>query len=161
MKMPNKSIHLIGLACLQSLFFFVTMATLSFVLSWVFLLGSTGASHIIDNKRLPWSTSSNRAVLVTENAGTAPRRPSGVPTLQPESAHSSTVGGRPPQEQEINICDPKHAVLKFFMFDMPPEFRFGLLEWKPDADSNSVWPNISKKIPSYPGGLNLQHSIEY
>ncbi|CAH1442984.1 unnamed protein product [Lactuca virosa] len=47
------------------------------------------------------------------------------------------------------------------MYDLPPEFHFGLLGWK--EDRNQIWPNVSNlnQIPSYPGGLNLQHSIEY
>ncbi|OMP08155.1 Exostosin-like protein [Corchorus olitorius] len=47
------------------------------------------------------------------------------------------------------------------MYDLDPEFHFGLLDWKPEAGSHSVWPDIRTHIPSYPGGLNLQHSIEY
>ncbi|XP_010931459.1 probable arabinosyltransferase ARAD1 [Elaeis guineensis] len=64
-----------------------------------------------------------------------------------------------PKEQELKKCDPSKAILKVFMYDMPPEFHFGLLDWV--ADGKSVWPDIRTKIPSYPGGLNLQHSIEY
>ncbi|XP_031126172.1 probable arabinosyltransferase ARAD1 isoform X2 [Ipomoea triloba] len=39
------------------------------------------------------------------------------------------------------------------------EFHFGLLDWKPEG--NNVWPDIRTKVPRYPGGLNVQHSIEY
>ncbi|XP_065852482.1 probable arabinosyltransferase ARAD1 isoform X2 [Euphorbia lathyris] len=49
--------------------------------------------------------------------------------------------------------------LKVFMYDLPPEFHFELLDWK--SEGGSVWPDIKTKIPGYPGGLNLQHSIEY
>ncbi|XP_074287207.1 putative arabinosyltransferase ARAD1 [Silene latifolia] len=52
----------------------------------------------------------------------------------------------------------KH-VLKVFMYDLPPEFHFGILDWKPQG--SSVWPDIRKTVPHYPGGLNLQHSIEH
>ena len=45
------------------------------------------------------------------------------------------------------------------MYDLPAEFHFGLLNWTPEGES--VWPDIRTKIPAYPGGLNLQHSIEY
>ncbi|XP_019157916.1 PREDICTED: probable arabinosyltransferase ARAD1 [Ipomoea nil] len=48
--------------------------------------------------------------------------------------------------------------LKVFMYDLPPEFHFGLLGWK---GKKSVWPDIRTEVPPYPGGLNLQHSIEY
>ncbi|XP_019162886.1 PREDICTED: probable arabinosyltransferase ARAD1 isoform X2 [Ipomoea nil] len=53
-------------------------------------------------------------------------------------------------------CDP---VLKVYMYDLPPEFHFGLLDWKPEG--NNVWPDIRTNLPRYPGGLNVQHSIEY
>ncbi|CAO2826790.1 unnamed protein product [Amaranthus hypochondriacus] len=58
-------------------------------------------------------------------------------------------------------CNRNKALLKVYMYDMPPEFHFGLLEWK--AGPNQKWPDVRvpKHIPRYPGGLNLQHSIEY
>lgn len=46
------------------------------------------------------------------------------------------------------------------MYDMSPEFHFGLLGWRPKG-KNDVWPDLRGKVPDYPGGLNLQHSIEY
>ncbi|XP_058788366.1 probable arabinosyltransferase ARAD1 [Vicia villosa] len=65
-------------------------------------------------------------------------------------------------EQEMNMaCDPNRALLKVFMYDLPPEFHFGLLGWK--GSVNQTWPNVDNpsRVPRYPGGLNLQHSIEY
>lgn len=58
-------------------------------------------------------------------------------------------------------CDQNKALLRVYMYDMPPEFHFGLLDWK--AGPNQIWPDVSdpKHVPRYPGGLNLQHSIEY
>ncbi|KAL8150806.1 hypothetical protein V2J09_020614 [Rumex salicifolius] len=56
-------------------------------------------------------------------------------------------------------CGAKKLSLKVFMYDLPPEFHFGLLGWK--QEGSSVWPDTKTKIPPYPGGLNLQHSIEY
>ncbi|KZV29558.1 xylogalacturonan beta-1,3-xylosyltransferase-like [Dorcoceras hygrometricum] len=50
-------------------------------------------------------------------------------------------------------------VLKVFMYDLPSEFHFSLLGWK--RKGKSVWPDIRAEVPGYPGGLNLQHSIEY
>lgn len=47
------------------------------------------------------------------------------------------------------------------MYDLPSEFHFGLLDWKGDDNGKQVWPDMKTKIPHYPGGLNLQHSIEY
>ncbi|CAL1356669.1 unnamed protein product [Linum trigynum] len=62
----------------------------------------------------------------------------------------SLVNTKPQQQQQQ---------LKVFMYDMPPEFHFELLGWKPEP--GRVWPDIKTHIPGYPGGLNLQHSIEY
>lgn len=61
----------------------------------------------------------------------------------------------------LRMCDPNRALLKVYMYDLPPAFHFGLLGWK--GGENQIWPNVSNptKIPPYPGGLNLQHSIEY
>ncbi|OIS95767.1 PREDICTED: probable arabinosyltransferase ARAD1 [Nicotiana attenuata] len=59
-------------------------------------------------------------------------------------------------------CGSERALLKVYMYDLPPEFHFGLLGWKVSRD-DETWPSVSNpsQIPSYPGGLNLQHSIEY
>lgn len=66
-----------------------------------------------------------------------------------------------PIPPSTDSCNPNQALLKVFMYDLPPEFHFGLLGWQ--AKSNQIWPNVSNssEIPSYPGGLNLQHSVEY
>ncbi|GAB2223897.1 hypothetical protein Droror1_Dr00004642 [Drosera rotundifolia] len=60
-----------------------------------------------------------------------------------------------------NGCNPRQVVLRVYMYDLPPEFHFGLVGWK--GGTNQIWPDVSKtgQIPSYPGGLNLQHSVEY
>ncbi|KAL3841076.1 hypothetical protein ACJIZ3_025667 [Penstemon smallii] len=55
-------------------------------------------------------------------------------------------------------CD-SNQILKVFMYNLPPEFHFRLLGWK--GNGKSVWPDIHVELPEYPGGLNLQHSIEY
>lgn len=62
---------------------------------------------------------------------------------------------------KVKKCDPTQAILRVYMYDLPPEFHFGLLGWK--GGPNQVWPDVSKtnQIPRYPGGLNLQHSIAY
>lgn len=58
-------------------------------------------------------------------------------------------------------CDPAKARLRVFMYDLPPLYHFGLLGWKGEKDQ--IWPYVSNRsqIPPYPGGLNLQHSMEY
>lgn len=61
--------------------------------------------------------------------------------------------------KELDRCIPNKALLKVFMYDLPPEYHFGMLGWK--GDGKIIWPDIRSKIPSYPGALNLQHSIDY
>ncbi|XP_028763453.1 probable arabinosyltransferase ARAD1 [Neltuma alba] len=65
------------------------------------------------------------------------------------------------EQQRIMACDPTGALLRVFMYDLPPEFHFGILGWK--GSENQTWPLVDdpKLVPSYPGGLNLQHSPEY
>ncbi|KAK6160226.1 hypothetical protein DH2020_003607 [Rehmannia glutinosa] len=45
------------------------------------------------------------------------------------------------------------------MHDLPYQFHFGLMGWR--GKGPNVWPDIRAEVPEYPGGLNLQHSIEY
>lgn len=63
--------------------------------------------------------------------------------------------------QDRKVCDPSQAMLKVFMYDLRPEFHFGLLGWK--GKNSQIWPDVSDEnhVPNYPGGLNLQHSMEY
>uniref|UniRef100_K4CCZ8 Exostosin GT47 domain-containing protein n=1 Tax=Solanum lycopersicum TaxID=4081 RepID=K4CCZ8_SOLLC len=59
------------------------------------------------------------------------------------------------------MCDTKQALLRVYIYDLTPEFHFGLLGWK--GNGKEMWPNVDMQghIPSYPGALNLQHSVEY
>ncbi|KAJ4760332.1 Exostosin-like protein [Rhynchospora pubera] len=61
----------------------------------------------------------------------------------------------------IKECNITEALLKVYIYDLPPMFHFGMLGWKGKA--NQTWPDVSEpnQVPKYPGGLNLQHSIEY
>lgn len=56
------------------------------------------------------------------------------------------------------LCNKKSALLKVFMYDLPPEFHFGMID---KTYSDHVWPRNMSEVPRYPGGLNLQHSPEY
>lgn len=63
--------------------------------------------------------------------------------------------------QKVKSCNTNQALLRVYMYDLPSEFHFGLLGWK--GKSSQMWPAVNdpSRIPSYPGGLNLQHSMEY
>lgn len=57
-----------------------------------------------------------------------------------------------------SLCSKESALLKVFMYDLPPEFHFGMLD---RVDPDQIWPSNMSDVPHYPGGLNMQHSIEY
>lgn len=117
--------------CRNSLFCLFSVTSLLFTLSWFFALRSAGRSRLVS---LP---SLRNQVVSNSNAG--------CPIQYPGRAGAE--------------WGAEKKVLKVFMYDLPPEFHFGLLDWKPEG--SSVWPDIRKKVPSYPGGLKLQHSVEY
>jgi len=139
----------------KSLFFFFTMTSVLFILSWFFVMRSAyrpqlsrgdGSKYEMLKQNVE-SSIGNRAILVdSEDAKEGSRRkaPNGKEKLVKH-------GGKCHQNDEL--------VIKVYMYDLPPEFHFGLLGWKPNR--NSVWPDVRNDIPGYPGGLNLQHSIEF
>ncbi|CAL5006034.1 unnamed protein product [Urochloa decumbens] len=69
-------------------------------------------------------------------------------------------------------CDADAAALRVYVYDLPPEFHFGMLGWDggarkakntKSAAAVAAWPDVSdpRAVPHYPGGLNLQHSVAY
>ncbi|CAO2833411.1 unnamed protein product [Amaranthus hypochondriacus] len=130
--MADRSSFLLGFCCRNSLFYWLTVTTILFLLSSVFMLRSSRWPHHI------FQNSNTNIVYDNLNAG---RR-------FPSSCERVVTG------QSVS-----KSVLKVFMYDLPAKFHFGLLDWKPEG--SNVWPDIRTKVPSYPGGLNLQHSIEY
>uniref|UniRef100_A0A1D1YH43 Putative glucuronosyltransferase Os01g0926700 n=1 Tax=Anthurium amnicola TaxID=1678845 RepID=A0A1D1YH43_9ARAE len=149
--MGERGMHSHGFAGRKPLFFVFTVLTLLFVPSWFFFLGSTGWPRFIDHSLLP----SAESLSVTKDDKSASRN-----RVSPHPELPSASDEEGPREDETSLkCDPSRAVLKVFMYNLPPEFHFGLLDWKPQG--GGAWPDILKKAPDYPGGLNLQHSIEY
>ncbi|KAL5231812.1 hypothetical protein ABZP36_030588 [Zizania latifolia] len=61
-------------------------------------------------------------------------------------------------------CDAESALLRVYVYDLPPEFHFGMLGWTgKGSGGDGAWPDVrdARAVPRYPGGLNLQHSVEY
>ncbi|CAO2211053.1 unnamed protein product [Urochloa humidicola] len=69
-------------------------------------------------------------------------------------------------------CDADAAALRVYVYDLPPEFHFGMLGWdggggkgktKTMTNAAAAWPDVGdpRAVPHYPGGLNLQHSVAY
>ncbi|XWS57919.1 hypothetical protein CRYUN_Cryun09bG0214300 [Craigia yunnanensis] len=137
-----------------------------FVLSWLFVLRSTDRPSFIDRKLLP-----TEKLLTVINKGNSESSSQSNIESSNRSSRAILVNNEreeePPKREEgfqdkdgaMNCNGNVKEPLKIFMYDLDPEFHFGLLDWKPQG--GSVWPDVRTRIPSYPDGLNLQHSIEY
>ncbi|THU72226.1 hypothetical protein C4D60_Mb04t09850 [Musa balbisiana] len=134
--MANRNIQQYGHVCRKPFLFSLSFAII-LVLPYLFFWDYAGkpvVNHVLPKEKI---------FSVIENRG--------FPARDHDAEPSSL--------REPERCHPSKALLKVFMYDLPPEFHFGLLGW--DGDGKSVWPDIQTKIPKYPGGLNLQHSLEY
>lgn len=155
-----------GIIARKSLFCLFTVTSILFILSWFFVLRSTGRPHFIDHTLLP---NSKLLAAVVDNGSIATQSQNDVElSIGNRSILVDNEEEEPssPQDKEQSLAKQgtecvtiDKIVLKVFMYDLPHEFHFGLLDWTPEG--NSVWPDLRSKVPAYPGGLNLQHSIEY
>jgi hypothetical protein len=87
------------------------------------------------------------------------------PLQNPQAAEWERSGSEPPRAglQKLSAafgCNEKDAVLKVYMYDLPPEFHYGMLVKAP-YPKGQVWPRNVSEIPEYFGGLYQQHSPEY
>lgn len=57
-------------------------------------------------------------------------------------------------------CNEKVSILRVYMYDLPPEFHYGMLALSP-YPKGQIWPRNVSNIPGYLGGLYQQHSPEY
>uniref|UniRef100_A0A0D9X886 Exostosin GT47 domain-containing protein n=1 Tax=Leersia perrieri TaxID=77586 RepID=A0A0D9X886_9ORYZ len=107
------------------------------------VLAATGAG---EDDAIGIRISSSQAAMPASGGGNATVSPSAMMTRQHPSG-------------ETAACDAESAQLRVFVYDLPPEFHFGMLGWRGAA----TWPDVGdpRAVPRYPGGLNLQHSVEY
>ena len=152
----------------KSLCGFFTMTTLLFMLSWLFVLRSTRSEaspnsnlfSSFSNSDFDQSVQQQKHMEEEVEPSNFGNRAILVNNIEATTTHDEK---QQQQQQQLGVKCKAHdkAVLRVFMYDLPPEFHFGLLDWKPEENVNNVWPDIKTKAPHYPGGLNLQHSIEY
>ncbi|XP_073018393.1 probable arabinosyltransferase ARAD1 [Primulina eburnea] len=129
----------------KSLFVLFLMTSALLVLSRLLVLRSNGRPLSFDLSILP----NSKLLAMQEN-----EHHNKSPLI------SASKGEKKETRNDISRkSDSNRQVLKVFMYDLPSEFHFSLLGWK--RNRKSVWPNIRAGVPEYPGGLNLQHSIEY
>ncbi|CAK8542923.1 unnamed protein product [Lathyrus sativus] len=159
--MPERNASAIKVVSRKSLCFFFTTTTLLFIMSWLFVLRSTrsdSTSEVISellsesfHSQNSESSFSNRAILVNT------KKQKQTPYILKCNSHTTTMSND-------NSNYSNNFLLKVFMYDLPSEFHFGLLDWKTDdgnGKNKNVFPDMKTNVPRYPGGLNLQHSIEY
>lgn len=113
---------------------FIFASTL-FMLSWFFVLRFTGRAQFIKHSLL-------------------------LPTSKIFSTNQYSNGSKRTPRVDRRCYESNSEILKVYMYDLPSQFHFELLGWKKSRE-DTVWPDIRTAIPMYPGGLNLQHSIEY
>ncbi|XP_073125267.1 probable arabinosyltransferase ARAD1 isoform X2 [Henckelia pumila] len=123
------------------LFHFFLLTSAVFILSWLLVLRSAGRTYSIDYYKL-LSIAKNNNLYANLQARAS---------INEEAVILS---------RNSRKCDSSEHILKVFMYDLPSEFHFNLLGWK-GRGRGVVWPDIRSEVPDYPGGLNLQHSIEY
>jgi hypothetical protein len=125
------------------------------VASTIFLFASTGARWRPADDGLPDAADFSATAGASSSNSTAAKDLSFLDENgQPDEPAGSTSAA-------AARCDPRAAAVRVFMYDMPPEFHFGLLGWSPPAGAADVWPALAAAPPRYPGGLNQQHSVAY
>ncbi|KAM2466514.1 probable arabinosyltransferase ARAD1 [Malus sylvestris] len=169
MTMAERNASSLAVIARKSLFFLFIVTSTLFIFSWFFVLRSTSMPRFIDHKLLP--NSKLNGVIDSGSSGGSENQKDVEPSIGNRAILVDNEEEEKPssfsQEKEASQANngvkcntnEKVVLLKVFMYDLPPEFHFGLLNWKPE--SSSVWPDLQTKIPAYPGALNLQHSIEY
>ncbi|CAN1271863.1 Probable arabinosyltransferase ARAD1 [Linum perenne] len=144
----------IGVVARKLLFYLFPFISAVVMLSWFAVLRSTSRPSFLDRAFLPAVTT--LSVVKSEIIPQSRAR-----TILVDREIGANLANKEGRIGNVvhNVPNCGRKQLKVFMYDMPPEFHFELLEWK--AEKGAIWPDIRKHIPSYPGGLNLQHSIEY
>ncbi|CAA0839417.1 exostosin family protein [Striga hermonthica] len=123
------------------MFLWFLISSALFILSWFVVLRSTGLSRSVDFAILP--NSKLHEILANDNTD-----------------KTRSIGGDSnANSRKCYSNDVPMPILKVYMYDLPSEFHFDQLGWK--NSGKGVWPDIRVEVPEYPGGLNLQHSIEY
>ncbi|GAB4834944.1 hypothetical protein Ancab_033210 [Ancistrocladus abbreviatus] len=147
--MAERNASFIGTICRKYLSSLFIITSTLFSISWFFVLRSTSHPRFIEQNLLP-----NSKLFATSD------KPNSQDQHQYKTKPSSSIARKEAAVSGGNFLSDCNAnELKVYMYDLPPDFHFGLLDWKPEG--SSVWPDVQKKIPAYPGGLKLQHSIEY
>ncbi|GLT43579.1 hypothetical protein SLA2020_175180 [Shorea laevis] len=163
-----------GVVPSRFLFYIITISMFLLILSSVFLLQFSNTSFIPRSVFKLILLNNTSAYLKSNAKGEQIRFPffssedSQVSAEIPNSCEGLSCKNSnsekemfAPWQQKMKSCSTNWAPLRVYMYDLPFEFHFGLLGGK--RKPTETWPNVNdpSSIPQYPGGLNLQHSMEY
>ncbi|KAF2306855.1 hypothetical protein GH714_022073 [Hevea brasiliensis] len=157
--MADKHVSSLGVVSRKYLLCLFSFILALFLLSWFLVLRSTGRPNSIDHSLL---TKPFHSIIDNGSSPSWDQYNVELPLGNREGEGDEETPQEKVAVKEVK-CNTHNEnskePLKVYMYDLPPEFHFALLGWTPQGDS--VWPDLRTKIPAYPGGLNLQHSIEY
>ncbi|CAF1940550.1 BnaC05g48110D [Brassica napus] len=136
---------------------FLLISILS-VLSWFLILSSTDPNRVLDHITVSEPTDS--PLIIIKNSEKSPQQNDAELPNPKNSGGAKTEEVKETLQCNQKVSPPSPRPLKVYMYDMSPEFHFGLLGWKPER-KGVVWPDVRVNVPHHPGGLNLQHSVEY
>ncbi|KAJ6291814.1 hypothetical protein OIU76_023825 [Salix suchowensis] len=128
----------LGIICRKSMLCFFLFASSLFMLSWYFVLHSTSSSGFIDLSLLPHPKFTS--VIGNGNSSSWNRK-----DVEPSIGNRAILVDNEEQEENPQKKDDLGGV-KCSSFD---------------NNSRQPLKIFITKVPEYPGGLNLQHSIEY
>lgn len=135
----------IGIISRKPLFCFFSFTSILFIFSWFFVLRSAGRPLTHNPSKI--------ITFINDNFND-----NSIPHQLQEDQDQTFTTTTTTEQNNVAECN---RILKVFMYDLPSEFHFQLLGWTPQIGDNSVWPDLKSEKIHYPGGLNLQHSIEY
>ncbi|CAH2055191.1 unnamed protein product [Thlaspi arvense] len=161
----RSSSRYLGIIITRKSIIFLLISILS-VLSWFLIISSTNPNRVLDYISVAEPT--DAPLNIIKNSDNPSRENDESPNS--ENREDENRGGANTEEPVdenraetlrcTQMSSPSPTPLKVYMYDMSPEFHFGLLGWKPEGNG-VVWPDIRINVPYHPGGLNLQHSVEY
>lgn len=164
MVLEEKKIMSANMETRRFLIYVVSLSIFLLLFSCFILFKSSTSSSLVPESVLMFMLVNNSSIVTSKHQHHAlDQEPTLATTLIDNGKPIADTDLELIEQVEVDEClqSKERGLLRVYMYDLPSEFHFGLLGWK--GRSSQVWPDVddAKDVPSYPGGLNLQHSVEY
>lgn len=164
MVLEEKKIMSANMETRRFLIYVVSLSIFLLLFSCFILFKSSTSSSLVPESVLMFMLVNNSSIVTSKPQHHAlDQEPTLATTLIDNGKPIADTDLELIEQVEVDEClrSKERGLLRVYMYDLPSEFHFGLLGWK--GRSSQVWPDVddAKDVPSYPGGLNLQHSVEY